>query len=948
MTLSSLTFIAACGLLAWLIWRAAGAKGKGVGAWTLATAAGVPAALIVLCLCYAAATGKLGELRLTLLGVEARLERGVAFTVGGDKACNDMVVAGAAEAAAPARAGACGEALLSFRRASDDPAGSVLDVDVRTPQPGETPLLVGSGRKQKLTFEGQQVFAEGDAVCLSNCSGSKARWFVLSGQMLRPAVLRDGRWVADADAAPGRRMLSRPVLRLIEGVDFWRANQAIHPLRDHLPPAAGATGPGLCGSRYFCVPVNGRATAAGSFLFREGGLFRGAWRLVLLDPGARYAPRSEASAAQAAKLEPRPMANGEARAFSIWEIRYGATEPTDESNLSRLVERRSFVAANRPDRLAISLDSPETQVIGGCTGGTLTAAEMIGDPEVSPQGAVALRALGGLSARAANGFLPLPRENCESFKSAAVTLGDLEHEARAASARLDAIAFPWPMAIIAVLWAVVAWLVQRQVWSEHRLAFTLVAVLQLLLAVRWLIAFSGVALEPGLDWREILRADGVAYIVCPSLLLLWSGADRRLFQPWLLLGVFVTGALAALFAWLGAPLRPSLTVGLIGGFYLALATVLLLAWRPKLLSGIPRLVGKGLSAIRDRTPSLPAWAWWLGAAFLLRFGLGLLGFKERIGLAVSALYTPLLIFGFAALFDDARRAAGQARSRLWVAYLLLLLLLVLVLPFLVHDVGYALVLAPLVMLPAGYVLSSGPRAYPPRDRTLWIAPAAIVAAALVLFPAAGPVVSMVTPGLSDADLRAAVRADDDRAAIEILDRQADLDQNVLRLLAVVMPRQVAATGTSQAENLAAWSGHLAAYTSETFGRGYMAPSRLNAILRPVHMDDNVSAVHVMSPFGRAGGAALLMLLAALPLACARLTTPRTGAVNRSRAEIAGLLALWLMFGVAAYVILANLQLVPFTGRNVYLLAAKSGSDMVEGLSLFAIAFWGLSRARGKA
>ena len=98
-------------------------------------------------------------------------------------------------------------------------------------------------------------------------------------------------------------MLSRPVLRLFEGVDFWRANQAIHPLRDHLPPAAGATGASQCGSRYFCAPAGGGPAPVASFLFREGGLFRGAWRLVLLDPGARYAPAGEASAARGAKLQ---------------------------------------------------------------------------------------------------------------------------------------------------------------------------------------------------------------------------------------------------------------------------------------------------------------------------------------------------------------------------------------------------------------------------------------------------------------------------------------------------------------------------------------------------------------------------------------------------------------------------------------------------------------------
>jgi hypothetical protein len=36
--------------------------------------------------------------------------------------------------------------------------------------------------------------------------------------------------------------------------------------------------------------------------------------------------------------------------------------------------------------------------------------------------------------------------------------------------------------------------------------------------------------------------------------------------------------------------------------------------------------------------------------------------------------------------------------------------------------------------------------------------------------------------------------------------------------------------------------------------------------------------------------------------------------------------------------------VPFTGRNIYFLAARSGSDLVEGLLLFLIALRGMKRA----
>ena len=54
------------------------------------------------------------------------------------------------------------------------------------------------------------------------------------------------------------------------------------------------------------------------------------------------------------------------------------------------------------------------------------------------------------------------------------------------------------------------------------------------------------------------------------------------------------------------------------------------------------------------------------------------------------------------------------------------------------------------------------------------------------------------------------------------------------------------------------------------------------------------------------------------------------------------MALWVVFGVDAYIVLANLQLVPFTGRNVYLLAAASDSDLLEGTILIVLAYVGIA------
>jgi hypothetical protein len=115
------------------------------------------------------------------------------------------------------------------------------------------------------------------------------------------------------------------------------------------------------------------------------------------------------------------------------------------------------------------------------------------------------------------------------------------------------------------------------------------------------------------------------------------------------------------------------------------------------------------------------------------------------------------------------------------------------------------------------------------------------------------------------------------------------------------------------------------------------------VLKPVQLNDNVSTIHIMAPYGRFGAAALLLCLGVLAAAAARATRPDVDG-EPGQGRILGLMALWILFGVGAYVVLANLQLAPFTGRNVYLLAAASDSDLLEGMTLFLMAWFGLTVA----
>jgi cell division protein FtsW (lipid II flippase) len=126
------------------------------------------------------------------------------------------------------------------------------------------------------------------------------------------------------------------------------------------------------------------------------------------------------------------------------------------------------------------------------------------------------------------------------------------------------------------------------------------------------------------------------------------------------------------------------------------------------------------------------------------------------------------------------------------------------------------------------------------------------------------------------------------------------------------------------------------------GHGYLAIPR-PTVLAPYQLNDNVTAIHLIAPFGRAGAASFLLLLAAAALLYTRAALRREEAP--SPLLLAGIAAMWTIFGAALYMMLANLEILPFTGKNVYFLAAASGSDLLEGTILIALAMAAAVRTR---
>ena len=249
----------------------------------------------------------------------------------------------------------------------------------------------------------------------------------------------------------------------------------------------------------------------------------------------------------------------------------------------------------------------------------------------------------------------------------------------------------------------------------------------------------------------------------------------------------------------------------------------------------------------------------------------------------------------------------------------------------INDIGFALVHLPPI---AGVALwrlrrwsrrdGTAQRSW--KDKLPWALPAAgLVAGYLLLWS----VIAASPPPSAEAPL-------EDRVAYAVAERSTD--SNWLRLRAVFAPSQIERIGNRAAAVQLDQSLLLGELTGTLLGRGWLYPVDLGTFrFQATHLSDYLSASHIMAPFGRLGAIAFLLVLAAAAGAAVYGRVP----VPAPWPHLAGALAIWTLFGAAAYMILANLLLVPFTGRNIYLLAASSGGDLIEGLALLLMARIGI-------
>ncbi len=181
---------------------------------------------------------------------------------------------------------------------------------------------------------------------------------------------------------------------------------------------------------------------------------------------------------------------------------------------------------------------------------------------------------------------------------------------------------------------------------------------------------------------------------------------------------------------------------------------------------------------------------------------------------------------------------------------------------------------------------------------------------------------------------------------------ANRAQQLFRLYMLASPQRLSESGLIASERVAIHYATLQSYADEGgfWGKGYLA-SKLPRHLGITYLSDLVPMVFVLPDFGKLGLLAIAVLYLAL-LVAVPLTAPAVGEEEPSATAVGsqGLyMALAALLSVAVpslYMILANLNLVLFTGKNLSLLSLNSLSDVLQGGVLVALAVLGLGLRRG--
>ncbi|MFN3726688.1 MAG: hypothetical protein ACK4SZ_10320 [Allosphingosinicella sp.] len=976
-------------LLAVLLWRSRAGREPLSPAW-LRLRSAIPPLLLVACIPSGCVNERFDTLRLYAQGMavtQLSMQGGRAqpvptpgceayfgagqnpvFVVGPARGCVDLVVQ------EPAGADLNG-ALVRL----DHQAGGDATIRLATLTGSGGTLIAAQDGEEGRTYAGAVPLNEGDTICLNRCATPQARWW----------TFRDDGSLEPAGGGEARELRTRA--GLFGSIQPYGPANRIHRLGTILCDQPDSSG--NCANPLLADPARPGEVPrpAQSFLFQKGGFGGHQWFAMMLDPGARVR-HADGSAVDPSLVQAVPLPENSSRHVAILAVR-GNT----------LRELRSFTLGHQliedptaRRRFTLALDTPELIPIGHCARPLSRLA--VAPDQASPE-AFAITAFGnrpGSVISSAAAGMPIDQFNlCRgtSFDFRApldgsATAGPIQ---RQIDFRVDRMGIPWLLVILAFAVALVVHTSGEAYWSVHRLDGQILVLTQYLLVVRTLVGIDGVFADPAIDWRTIYGDVGTAMVAIPAILIsIRRRADLTLTTA-AALAAFVAVALASLWWWLGPPdligqLFALLALGALG-LRIAVAFTADRPARPKpaptpapttapepakeaYLERLPSEVEAERERVEvavpaptpepepesasepteqvspsaerpflarlvlDRSPDF--WLYLLGTIVAVRILLGLLGYRERIfGIALSAVYVPLLLACVGALLAQAEAAPPERRRRFGLIFLAALGVGVGVVALAINDIGFALVHLPPI---AGVALwrmrrwRRHERATPPswKDKLPWTLPAAgLVAGYLLLWG----MIALTPPPSAEAPL-------EERVAYAVEDRSTD--PNWLRLRAVFAPSQIAEIGNRAAAIQLDQSLLLGELTGTLLGRGWLYPVDLGSFrFQATHLSDYLSASHIMAPFGRLGAIAFLLVLAAAAGAAVYHRVPAPAPWP----QLAGALAIWTLFGAAAYMILANLLLVPFTGRNIYLLAASSGGDLIEGLALLLMARIGIAYRR---
>jgi hypothetical protein len=605
----------------------------------------------------------------------------------------------------------------------------------------------------------------------------------------------------------------------------------------------------------------------------------------------------------------------------------------------RAVELRSFhVGLDRDGRmLVLKLTTPERVSAGSCSDPNILLLKP--DPQdVDDQTGVEAETLGFkfLGARSDKKFTPYRLSGdgyiasdlsgiCQNtWRTDGLNLTQIGDNYSGFTFAFHKYEIPWFLLGLTVLSVVIVHALSERYWMENRVDSVLVGLVQYLLVVRALIGVRGVFLDTAADLSDVCFDAGAAIVSLPLLFVLMRPIRPGGWKIETACAGWVV-VVAAWLRWWGGDF-PKVYAAI---FLLPLLAVAVrMAWRLPAVRGTIMTTGDKLAAlVRNRDPFFLGCVI-LGLAVVVRLGLLLLHVKEHLGpVSVSIPYLLCLIFGFALVIDGGVQTPKLING---MTFAFLFLLTIVAVPVLVSDNGVALtVITPFAAVALWQVWRHN---HTFTRHMLWLIPWPIYV--LALGGLLGLVLMHRPPDTCPADTA------DVGCLRDALDyAQAMNSKNLIRIMALFTPDRVPLIGTRDAMDSAMQVLYLHTYGGYFLGQGYLANITDWGNLRDVQFSDNLSAIHILYPFGRSAAIGLLAVMFVAVISV--LKTPLPDGEKAWR-DVAAQLSLWTFFGTGAYMVLANLLLVPFTGRNLYLLAVTSVSDIFEGTALLVIAYWALS------